>query len=207
MVPVPSAVHPSASAAADHRRSIRVYRDERISRELLDELLRLAGRAPSAFNLQPWRLVVVEDASLRERLCEAAFGQPQVKSAPVVLALTTDMVDTMARIDQVLPPGMESAERESRAERIRGSFAGQSPEELEEWGARQGNIYLGYLLLLAESFGLATSPMLGFVPEQVRSLLEIPAHAPVIALVALGWPAQDGFQSCRHETGAIARFL
>jgi len=206
MVPVIPPATLSAPAAAERRRSIRQFRDEKVSSEVLDQLLSLAGRAPSAFNLQPWRLVVVQDAALRERLCEAALGQPQVKSASVVLALYTDMVDTMSRLDEVLPAGLEGVERESRANRIRGSFDGQDAAALEEWGARQGNIYLGYLLLLAESLGLGTSPMLGFVPEQVRALLEIPGHAPVVALVALGWPGQDGVRSERHAPGAIARF-
>ena len=197
----------TATIAAERRRSIRQYREETVSRDLLGELLRVAGRAPSAFNLQPWRLVVVEDAELRARLCEAAFGQPQVKSAPAVLVLTTDMKDTFERIDEVLPAGLEGPERQERARRILGSFEGLSGESLEDWGARQGNIFLGYLLLLAESLGLATSPMLGFEPDRVRALLDIPAHRPVLALVALGWPGQEGAISGRHAVETVARFL
>ena len=196
----------SAPEAAEHRRSIRRYREEAISRGLLMDLLRLAGRAPSAFNLQPWRLIVVQDSALRARLREAAFGQPQVQQAPAVLVLYTDMVDTLARVEAVLPAGLEDAERAARVDRILGSFQGMSPEALEDWGARQGNLFLGYLLLLAESMGLATSPMLGFDPARVRELLEIPAHCPLSALVALGWPGEEGIASRRHDPEAIARF-
>src|SRR2546423_11865552 len=50
-----------------------------------------AGReAPSGYNLQPWRFVVVRDAEMRKKLQEAAMGQPKVGEAPVVLVACGD---------------------------------------------------------------------------------------------------------------------
>jgi nitroreductase len=51
----------TAADAAEHRRSIRSFDAKPIPEGDLRELLRLAGRAPSAFNAQPWRFVVVQD--------------------------------------------------------------------------------------------------------------------------------------------------
>lgn len=45
----------SVLEAAHARRSIRRYTDDPVPADLLTELLEAAGRAPSAFNLQPWR--------------------------------------------------------------------------------------------------------------------------------------------------------
>ena len=52
------------ASAADHRRSVRQFEAAAIPEAELRELLRLAGRAPSAFNAQPWRFIVVGDAIL-----------------------------------------------------------------------------------------------------------------------------------------------
>src|SRR5919202_6994099 len=77
--------------AAETRHSIRRYTDDPVPEEDLREILRLVGLAPSAWNLQPWRFVVVRDAELKRKLREAAHGQHQVSAAPVVLVLYSDM--------------------------------------------------------------------------------------------------------------------
>ena len=53
--------------AAEQRRSIRAYSPDPVPREDLDEILRVTSLAPSAFNLQPWRFVVVETPEARKR--------------------------------------------------------------------------------------------------------------------------------------------
>jgi len=44
--------------AVEGRRSVRAFREEPVPREVIEELLRYASRAPSALNLQPWEVVV-----------------------------------------------------------------------------------------------------------------------------------------------------
>src|SRR5919202_452944 len=100
--------------AAETRRSIRRYTHDPVPREDLEEILRLVGLAPSAWNLQPWRLVVVQDPELKQKLSEAAHGQRQVSGAPVVLVLYSDMRDALANLDGVVHPDVP-AERRERA--------------------------------------------------------------------------------------------
>lgn len=69
------------------RYSVRSYQDRPIPDEVLEELLEVARLAPSASNRQPWKLVVVKDRDLRERLAVAAKNQSFVAEAPVVLAI------------------------------------------------------------------------------------------------------------------------
>lgn len=191
--------------AAEQRRSVRTYAPEPIPREDLEEILRVTGLAPSAFNLQPWRFVVVQTPELRHRLAEAAYNQKQVRSAPAVIVLYTDMRDTLEHVDEVLHPAMDEARRTASRRTILGSFAGKSEEEREAWGAEQGNIALGYLLLAAEAHGYQTSPMLGFDAGAVKRLLDLPAHVRIPALVAVGRGTEEGFPHHRHALERIAR--
>lgn len=191
--------------AAEQRRSIRSFTPEPVAREDLAEILRVTGLAPSAFNLQPWRFVVVETAEVKEALAAAAFDQRQVRSAPAVIVLYTDMADTLARVDEVMHPGMPAAQRAASRDAILKSFAAKSEAEREAWGAEQGNIALGYLLLAAEAHGYRTSPMAGFDAEAVKRLLGLPAHARIPALVAIGRGAEEGFPHHRHPLERIAR--
>jgi nitroreductase len=191
--------------AAEQRRSIREYEPGPMRREDLREILRVTGLAPSAFNLQPWRFVVVETLEVKEELAGAAFNQRQVRSAPAVIVLYTDMKDTLENVDEVLHPGMDAARRAAAREGVLRPFAAKSEAEREAWGAEQGNIALGYLLLAAEAHGYQTSPMAGFDADAVKRVLGLPAHVRIPALVAIGRGAEDGFPHHRHPLERIAR--
>jgi nitroreductase len=58
----------------NHRHSIRGYLDRPVEREKIMKCLEAARLAPSASNGQPWHFIVVDDAVLRGKLCDAAFS-------------------------------------------------------------------------------------------------------------------------------------
>src|SRR5471032_822255 len=80
----------SAAESAEARRSIRHYAPAAIPEFELRELPRLAGRAPSAFNAQPWRFVVVQDEELKKQLSAAAYGQQQILRAPATIVMRSE---------------------------------------------------------------------------------------------------------------------
>ncbi len=191
--------------AAERRRSIRAFEQEPIPAADLEAILGVVRLAPSAFNVQPWRFVIVETPELRARLAAAAFNQRQVTSAPAVIALYTDMQDALATLEETVHPGMPEAQRAATAAHVRGIFGKQSPDDRESWAAGQGYIALGYLLLAAEAHGYQTSPMTGFDAAQVREVLGLPAHVRVPALVAIGRGTEEGFTHHRHPLERIVR--
>lgn len=196
----------TAAEAARSRRSIRQYAPAGIPEADLRKLLRLAGRAPSAYNVQPWRFIVVQDDGLKAQLAQAAYGQQQVLRAPSTIVMFSDMKDALDRMPEAMHPDMPADKRLAGVESFRGSFATKSTEEREAWGNAQSNIALGYLLLLAESLGYATSPMLGFDPEKVKTLLGLPKHVAITALVSIGFAAEEGFRPHRLPADTLAEF-
>jgi nitroreductase len=195
----------TAAEAMRSRVSVRRYTEEPVTAAEIREVVELAGHAPSAFNVQPWRFVAVTDADTKLRLQAAAMNQPQVGSAPVVLAVTSDMEDVMENLDAILHPGLPEEKREGTKAYLEGSFGSMSVEERAAFGRGQTNIALGYLLVALESLGYGSSPMLGFDPVAVREVLELPPHVEIVALVAFGRPAEEGFPKHRHPVEAILR--
>lgn len=195
----------TVSEAAAQRRSVRAYEPTPVTPEHLAEILDVVRRAPSAFNVQPWRFVAVESPEVRAQLAAAAYNQPQVTSAPTVIVLYTDVADALEHMDEVLHPGMDAAQRAGARQGILRTFAGRSDADREAWGAGQGYIALGYLLLAAEAHGYQTSPMLGFDADAVKELLGLPSHVRVPALVAIGRGAEPGFPHHRHPLDRILR--
>lgn len=196
----------SVKDAAEQRRSIRMYEQEPIPHEELEEIIRLTGLAPSAFNLQPWRFVVVESPEMKAKLATAAHNQRQVLSAPAVIVLYTDMEEVLETVDETIHPGMDPAQRARARQTILGLFGSQEEAERAAWAAGQGYIALGYLLLLAEAHGYQTSPMTGFDTPAVRKLLDLPEHVRIPALVAIGHGTEEGFPHHRHDVERVLRY-
>lgn len=67
------------------RKSVRSFADRPVESEKLERVLEAARLAPSARNLQEWRILAVTDEQTREKLADAAGGQAFVGQAPVVL--------------------------------------------------------------------------------------------------------------------------
>lgn len=132
-----------AAEAADSRRSIRRYDSARIPEADLRELLRLAGRAPSAFNAQPWRFVVVQDAELKSRLSAAAYGQQQIVRAPATIVMYSDMRDALQRMPEssCIPTCLRisamlasiASAPHSRISRRRSAKVGASARRISRW--------------------------------------------------------------------------
>jgi nitroreductase len=119
----------------------------------------------------------------------AANNQPQVGAAPAVFVLYSDMDDVLAHLDEIVAP--------DKVERMSKHFAAMSPADRAAWGHGLTYIALGWLLLIAQSRGYTTSPMLGFDAAKVKKLLDLPPTSTVAALVAIGAPDEEGVLSPR----------
>lgn len=72
------------------RQSIRAYQPKAIPPEQLEVVLQAANQAPSAGNLQAYRIYVVRQQATKDALVAAAAGQKFLASAPVVLVFAVD---------------------------------------------------------------------------------------------------------------------
>lgn len=196
----------SVKEAVLTRRSIRRFKPEPIPKEKLEEILSLTLKAPSSNNLQPWRVVVVQHPELKERLREAANNQAQVSSAPAVLVVYSDMKDTLEQVEEIFHPDFSEEQKQARATNMRKAWEGKSDEERENWGKAQGFILLGFLMLIARSFGYDTVPMGGFNAVKVKELLGLPSHVAITALLPIGIADEAGREHHRHDLERVVRW-
>ena len=69
-----------------NRRSIRKYKDQKISKEDIDKILKAAMYAPSAMNLQPWHFIVIDDKEiLIETVKSIHYAEMLKQSAAAIL--------------------------------------------------------------------------------------------------------------------------
>ncbi len=196
----------SVKEAALTRRSIRKFKPEQIPQNTLEEILSLALKAPSANNLQPWRIAVVQDPALKERLREAAFNQAQVGAAPTVLVVYSDMKDTLEQVEEIFHPNFPEEQKLARAANTRKMWESRSEQERENWGAGQAYILLGYLVLLLKAYGYDSNPMGGFNAAKVKEVLGLPEHVAIAALLPTGIAAEEGFSHHRHDLKRVVQW-
>ncbi|MCT4593052.1 MAG: nitroreductase family protein [Anaeromicrobium sp.] len=75
------------------RRSIRKYKKDDISDELIHDLLDCARFAPSPCNAQPWRFKIIKDCETKQLLSQASFNQKHIAEAPVVIVCCGNIND------------------------------------------------------------------------------------------------------------------
>jgi len=73
-----------------NRRSIRSYRDEAVTEEQVEQILRAAMAAPSAGNQQPWEFVVVTDRALLVKISEVHPHAKMLLEAPAAILVCGD---------------------------------------------------------------------------------------------------------------------
>ncbi|OXM84877.1 nitroreductase family protein [Paenibacillus rigui] len=149
----------------------------------LNEILELAASAPSSWNLQHWRFLVIREQANKEKLLPIAYNQQQVVDASVVVVVLGDLEANL-----VAPKVYENA-----TEQIREMMLGQIN------GAYQNNPGLGrdeaflnaslaamQLMLAARVKGYDTVPMGGYSKEALIKEFNIPARYVPIMLLPIG---------------------
>jgi len=164
----------------------------------LKKILDAGRRAPSGYNLQPWRFVVVRDPEQRHHLREAAMNQPKVEEAPVVIVACGDKEgwkhgDLDASLQMAKEHGYGGDEQHEQARHAVIGFLGSQPgpaggigPDMGVWVNRHVTIATTTLMWMAEALGYDTAPMEGFDENAVKQLLHIPDSVRVVMLLAIG---------------------
>jgi nitroreductase len=171
------------------RRSTHQFSSEEVPEEYLNAILELGAQAPSGYNLQPWRFVVVRDAENRKRLQSVAFNQPKVGQAPVVIIFVGVKQEWKERADEVFSEGAErGAGRVDAWQGYRDQALGfiEGMQHLPTWVNRHTMIAFTTMMIAAEAYGFDTAPMEGFDAAGVKREFNLPEEAEVVALLAIG---------------------
>jgi nitroreductase len=169
------------------RRATRGFTSEPVPEEYLSAILRLGTQAPSGYNFQPWRFIVVQEEEQRKRLQAAAFNQPKVSEAPVVIIAVGMKREWKETAREVMEEGKRFGAGSGDVDAvISGAFAFLDHQPMEMWVNRHTMIAFTSMMLAAEAFGLDTAPMEGFDAAKVKEAFDIPEEGEVVALLAIG---------------------
>ncbi|MDG6004496.1 MAG: nitroreductase [Candidatus Brocadia sp.] len=194
--------------AIHKRRSIRRFKPDPVPDELILQLLESARLAPSGSNTQPWRFIVVKDADIRQKLQSASYHQRHVGQAPTIIACCADIKtfdEFSERIDELIDAG--ALPRRSREVFVPSLKKGVICADIK-WHlliAATGNtdIAIEHIVLHAVALGLGTCWVRWFDDTKVKEILGIPNDIEIIALLPVGYPAEEPPQRPRFALEKI----
>lgn len=171
--------------------------EKEISKDDLNTLLESIQLTASSYGLQPYEVMVVKDAKIREQLKAAAWNQTQITDASYLLvfanlksvneAYVNTYLDNIAKTRNITREDLKGME-----EMIKNTTL-QLPAELQNtWAAKQAYIALGNLLSAAANLKIDTCPMEGFDAAKFDEILGLQNKNLTTAVIApIGYRSEE----------------
>lgn len=179
----------TALEAIETRRSVKHYDpNHRLTDAEIARLIASAKLAPSSFNMQNYRFVLVRDPELRKQIRAVAWDQAQVTDASLLVILCADLkahLKNPARywshapleVQDLLVPALTP-------------FYDGKPQLIRDEAMRSTGLAGMTLMLAARDLGYDSCPMVGFDAEAVAKLIRLPADHVLSFMIAIGKQAQ-----------------
>lgn len=174
---------------------------KKVSDEDFAAIVEAARLSPSSLGLQPWKFVVVKNPEVRAKLREAGYGQPQFTEASHVIVFASKIDLPLTYVDQYIQDiattrDVDLSTLDSFKQMILGSVAGKSPQEIEQWNARQVYVPLGVVLAASAFAGVDACPMEGFDAVKFDEILGLDKLGfKSRAVCAIGYRADSDWAS------------
>ncbi|MDR3345838.1 MAG: NAD(P)H-dependent oxidoreductase [Campylobacteraceae bacterium] len=159
------------------RHACKLFDDKRnISKEEFETILEAARLSPSSFGLEPWHLLVVENAKLRELIRSACWDQPQITTASEVVVLLSRKAEFFKKDSEYLNEAFgRKAKEEKMLGAVKSAFDNFITNDLatdaQNWAKMQTYIAGANLMNAAASIGIDTCPIEGFNAAKLTKIL------------------------------------
>jgi len=194
----------SLAQAIRERRATPSFDGSPIPASDLRQILDAGLQAPSGYNMQPWRFIVVQQEDQKRRLRAASYNQAKVEEASAVIVACGDRdgwrkdLDEMLRLGRAggMPEGY-AAQAETSVPAYLSSF---TDDQMTGWLNKMVMLAFTSMMLMAEVMGYDTAPMEGFEQQRVCETLKLPMSYWVVALLAIGHAkGEDKFNGGRFD--------
>jgi nitroreductase len=168
-----------------------------LSDDQIRELVRLGTSAPTSFHLQNWRFIAVRSPEAKARLRPIAWNQPAITDAAVTFIVCGQLADSSV-LPQRLKPVVEADIMPAKSvpdweADARGLYF-EYPQRQRDEAVRTGTFGAAAMIYVARSWGLGSTPMIGFDDEAVHREFGLAGNEVPVMLLSIGaeregnWP-------------------
>lgn len=182
------------------RHAVKAFKSgEKVSQDNIDKIIEATRLAPTSSGLQPFRLIVVENQAVKEKLVEGALNPDCMKDCSHVFVFagwdnyTDDKIDhvfDMTTDARDLPRGRFS----SYTDQLKDAMNAQTQAQNFAHIGKQAYIALGLAMAQAAELKVDTCPAEGFNPQVIDDVLALDKHglkSIVILYVGVSDPERD----------------
>ena len=176
------------------RRSMKSFKSDPIPEATLQELLSLMQDAPSSWNFQPTRVVMIRSMAQKEALAAAAWGQKQILEAPVTFVFAVSIRGWEKNMSEILKSGVSSGAWPQKfadwiGENAPGFQKGLGDKE-REYAIKDAIIMATTLALAAQSKGYSNCYINGWDETKVKEIIGVEGDKDIAIalLLPIGLP-------------------
>jgi hypothetical protein len=141
--------------------------------------------SPSSFGLQPYKVLIVTNPDVREKLKEASWNQSQITDASHLLVFVRNKVVNESDVDSFIDNVVNTrgVQKEMLAQyegMMKHAVSSQNDEQKGIWVEKQVYLALGNLLTSLSSMGVDSCPMEGFDKSKYDEILGLTDKTTVV---------------------------
>ena len=184
--------------ALEWRYAVKKFDDKAsLTEQQILEVKKVFNLSASSYGLQPYKMIVVQNPELKEKLVPASFGQQQISQSAAILVFAGSTDFGMDYIDQFFKD--MSTKRQIPLENLegyknfmKGSFANKSEDEISSWATKQVYLTMGHMLASLAALQIDACPMEGLDPQAYDKILDLDAkQLKTIVAMPIGVRAPD----------------
>ena len=169
----------------------------KLTKDQIDYLKEAINFIPSSYGLQPYKVLEIESKEMREKLGEAAYGQPQLTKTTHVFVFANftdygpDKVDSFIKLSAAtnnIPEENSNGYRDM----LNGIISSMTPEQISTWNSKQAYIALGALLSAAAEQEIDAAAMEGFDKAKFDEILGLKEKGlTFVCICAVGYRSPE----------------
>lgn len=181
--------------ALENWSSVKKFTDEEIDEETLGKIFDLTTKAPTAFNLQPYRFIVLDSEEAKEKAVNSAIPVNRWIQYADKIVVLVGAEDIDVNADQVLSHKLEEGKiDEEKAENLRemyDRYKNRGEEFMTGWLTRNTMIPATFFMLACRNYGIGSCPVRGFSQPKLSEKLDLKDSERPVLLIPIGHPREE----------------
>lgn len=174
----------------EERRSVNFFDPRgKIDVDLLKKVINLAALTPSAFNLQPWEIIVVKSQAAKEKLFSLAYNQPKIMDAPVTLIIIGDLNGYQPKNPEWanLAAMLNNEEALVNYQQMAYNLYGSSEFRRLKFAESNAALLAMSIMYAAKHYGIDSHPISGIDFDGIKEQFSIGQDKTIVMLISMGY--------------------